>query len=105
MKMTTTLLATPLFASTGAIADTTTLTEQDKLLMDRAAILQMSSCMEKNLQMLESHPNTVELIRREYNDAWERVSQLGLSKLGKEHIAVEELTSALVTYCMPKARN
>lgn len=55
--------------------------------------------------MLESHPNTVELIRREYNDAWERVSQLGLSKLGKEHIAVEELTSALVTYCMPKARN
>ena len=41
MKMTTTLLATLLFASTGAIADTTTLTEQDKLLMDRAAILQM----------------------------------------------------------------
>ena len=54
--------------------------------------------------MLESHPNTVELIRREYNDAWERVSQLGLSKLGKEHIAVEELTSALVTYCMPKSK-
>ena len=43
MKMTTTLLATLLFASTGAIADTTTLTEQDKLLMDRAAMLQMST--------------------------------------------------------------
>ncbi|WP_339388695.1 hypothetical protein [Vibrio caribbeanicus] len=105
MKMTTTLLATLLFASTGAIADTTTLTEQDKLLMDRAAILQMSTCMEKNLQRLESDPNTVELIAREYHDAWGRVSQLGLSRTGKNRISTDELTSALVTYCMPKARN
>ena len=105
MKMTTALLATLLFASTGAIADTTTLTEQDKLVMDRAAILQMSSCVEKNLQRLESHPNTVELIVREYHDVWERVSQLGLGSSGKNHISAEELTSALVTYCMPKEMN
>lgn len=105
MKMTTTLLATLLFASTGAIADTTTLTEQDKLLMDRAAILQMSTCMEKNLQRLESDPEIVNIIEREYHDAWRRVSQLGLSRTGKNQISTDELTSALVTYCMPKARN
>ena len=105
MKMTTTLLATLLLASTGAIANTTILTEQDKLLMDRAAILQMSACMDKNLRGLESHPEIVNIIEREYYDAWRRVSRLGLGSSGKNHLSAEELTSALVAYCMPKANN
>jgi hypothetical protein len=59
MKMTTVLMATLLFASTGAIADTTTLTEQDKLLMDRAAILQMSTALLRNSVR---EPNCLQLI-------------------------------------------
>jgi hypothetical protein len=61
--------------------------------------------MEKNLQRLESHPNAVDLIAKEYYDAWVRVAALGLGNTGKFTMSTEELTSALVTYCMPKAKN
>ena len=95
MKMTTTLLATLLFASTGAIADTTTLTEQDKLLMDRAAILQMRNCIDANIQMLQNNRTTLTNIEYEYNNAWHKIRLLGLENNEKDRISTEELTSAL----------
>ncbi len=105
MKMTTTLLATLLFASIGAIADTTTLTEQDKLLIDRAAILQMSNCIDANIRMLQNNRKILTDIEYEYNRTWYEIRKLGLDNNYKDQISTEELTSALVTYCMPKARN
>ncbi|MCY9845293.1 hypothetical protein [Vibrio caribbeanicus] len=105
MKMTTTLLVTLLLASTGAVADKTTLTEQDKLLMDRAAILQMSNCIDANILMLQNNRKLLTDIEYEYNRTWHKIRQLGLDNNYKDQISTDELTSALVTYCMPKARN
>ena len=44
MKMTTTLLATLLFASTGAVANTAPLTEKENQLIEAAATLDMRGC-------------------------------------------------------------
>ena len=76
MKLTTSLLATLIFASTGAIANTTKLTEQDELLIQRAESMQFQYCIDKQLEKLTESTQLQFDLGRKYEYAVEVIDRL-----------------------------
>ena len=69
MKLTTTLLATLIFASTGALANTTKLTEQDELLIQRAQGMQFRYCVNDQIVKFLQSTNLQRDLGNEYQNA------------------------------------
>ena len=103
MKLTTTLLATLIFASTGAIANTTTLTEQDELLMNKANTLLMGRCISNMIDKLKSQPESIDYLKNTYFETRITILQNGIvpSTTSNPHLSAEDLTISLMTHCIP----
>ena len=69
MKITTTLLATLIFASTGAIANTTELNEQDELLIQHAERVKFKNCVSGQLEKITKSTQFQTELGRQYEHA------------------------------------
>ncbi|ABU72927.1 hypothetical protein [Vibrio campbellii] len=110
MKLTTTLLATLIFASTGAIANTTKLTEQDELLIEKAANLNISRCVDRQLGELEENPERLNVMRGAFEQATYAVAgiydnlEIDAGYVAHRKPTVMEVTTMLVANCLPRRR-
>ncbi|GEM77706.1 hypothetical protein [Vibrio sagamiensis] len=107
MKLTTTLLATLIFASTGAIANTTKLTEQDELLIQRAERTQFRHCVSKQLEKLSNSPELQMDLGVAYEDAVAIIEHFSERIPHHSPIPFSTSTAAimLVSSCIAPAKN
>ena len=104
MKLITTLLATLLFVSTGATANTTTLTEQDELLINKANTLLMGQCISNMINTLISQPETMNYLQRTYSETRRTILEHGIAQPtvpSSPYFSAEDLTLSLMTHCIP----
>ena len=107
MKLTTTLLATLIFASTGAIANTTELTEKDELLIQRAESTQFRYCVDKQLEKLTKSPQLQIELGRKYEHAVDIIDMYSDNIPNHSPIPYSTSTAAmmLVASCIAPATN
>ncbi|GEM77683.1 hypothetical protein [Vibrio sagamiensis] len=108
MKLATTLLATLIFSSTGAIANTTKLNEQDKLLIEKAANLNITRCVDRQLNELEENPERLLIMADTFRSTLPKVYdiyfRLNLDfghDFDYRQPTVLETTIMLVANCLP----
>ena len=101
MKMTTTLLATLLFASTGALANTSTLTAQEEQLINEAATLDMRRCALHSLIELRN-PEKKEMLNGLFKSLNTDLKNMGYESNGSELPSSEEMAIAIMAMCKAK---
>ena len=101
IKLTTTLLASLIFASTGAIANTTKLTDQDELLIQRAERMQFRRCVAGQITKITEEPEWTEELETAYtivlDDLYENDTQA--------QFTTSTAALMLVASCIAPARN
>ena len=112
MKLTTTLLATLIFASTGAIANTTKLTDQDELLIQRAKTMNFNICIVANSNKISTNPGMIYDLKEKFvtlqNDIRSVVIDNGMNLPihdGNPRFSVDDAAIMLIASCIPPARN
>ena len=112
MKLTTTLLATLIFASTGAIANTTELTEQDELLIQRAETMNLDNCVMAQYNKLSKNPDRMYVLQSEFELMKYKIEALAIendidisSRDGNSSLTLDDAAIMLIASCIPPARN
>ena len=111
MKLTTTLLATLIFASTGAIANTTKLTDQDELLIQRAQTIQFNSCVEAQFTKLVAKPELIYDLENVFYGIRDGINSLSIDKgIGITHypastFSTNDAAIMLISSCIAPIRN
>ena len=112
MKLTTTLLATLIFASTGAIANTTKLTDQDELLIQRAEKINLRSCVLAQFQKLSNNPERLVELQSVFGVMKGNIEALVIdngfnisSRDGNSSFTVDDAAIMLVASCIAPIRN
>ena len=101
--MTTMLLATLLFASTGAIANTTTLNEQHESLTDKAVLSDFQNCATASAEFLRGNPEFLDLIKQGYRSAYGIIyhSETDMELWDEGHgISRQEVVTSILTRCL-----
>ncbi|MDN3611416.1 hypothetical protein ACODM8_18625 [Vibrio ostreicida] len=101
MKMTTTLLAALLLASTGAIANTTALTDQENQIIEKAAILDMRGCAVASLEELRN-PERRAALNGLFQSMNMELQSIGYESAGSELPSSEQMASAILAMCKAK---
>ncbi|PNQ48171.1 hypothetical protein C1141_22005, partial [Vibrio agarivorans] len=97
------LLATLLFVSTGVTANTTTLTEQDELLINKANTLLMGQCISNMINSLKSQPEIMTHLQGTYSETRRTILENGIAQPAipsSPLFTAEELTLSLMTHCI-----
>ncbi|PNQ62839.1 hypothetical protein [Vibrio sagamiensis] len=103
MKMITTLLASLLFASTGAIADTTRLTEQEEQLIKQASPAQMRQCVINSVLSLdEGTRHNLGVLYQSLNEDLQRRGFVSEQDPLNQLITSQEMAMAILVYCKSK---
>ena len=111
MKLTTTLLATLIFASTGAIANTTKLTEQDELLVQRAQTINFYSCVQAQYDKMEENRDLLAKLRDIFQTMQGNILDLADSRghtIGRDsqpEFSVDDAAIMIIASCIAPARN
>lgn len=101
MKMTTTLLATLLLASTGAVANTAALTDQENQLIERAATLDMRGCAVASLEELRN-PERRAALNGLFQSMNMELQSIGYESMGAELPSSEQMATAILAMCKAK---
>jgi hypothetical protein len=112
MKLTTTLLATLIFASTGAIANTKGLNEQDELLIQRAERIHLRSCALAQFQKLSNNPEKLVELQSVFHTMKDNIEAFVIengfnisSRDSNSSFTVDDAAIMLVASCIAPARN
>ena len=112
MKLITTLLTTLLFVSIGAIANTTKLTEEDKLLIQRTEAIKIIGCAEAQYNKLLDRPEMILDLQNVFYSMRDNIKLLVESTgMGiHEHdgtmaFTIDDAAIMLVSSCIAPARN
>ena len=105
MKLTTTLLATLIFASTGALANTTKLTEQDELLIQRAQGMQFRYCVNDQITKFMQSTDLQRDLGTEYYNALNAFLQSDTVPHDETPYSSSTAAIMLVASCIAPARN
>lgn len=101
MKMTTTLLATLLFASTGAVANTAPLTEKENQLIEAAATLDMRGCAVASLEELRN-PERRNALNALFQSMNMELQGIGYESTGADLPSSEQMATAILAMCKAK---
>lgn len=102
MKLTTTLMATLLFASTGAFANTLALTEQEDSLIQEAATIDMRRCAIGALFELRNSEKKA-MLNELFRTLNQDLQSMGFESTGADLPSSEQMAIAIMSVC--KAKN
>ena len=104
-------MATLIFASTGAIANTTKLTEQDELLIQRAQTINFYSCVQAQYDKMEAKRELLAELRDIFQAMQGNIQDLAVSRgytIGRDNqpeFSADDAAIMIIASCIAPARN